>query len=85
VACFFLSDFLVDFLSVRNTPKLATLFREDSVRIQGVQMSLLDSLREWVRLHMYKPILRKVVSSGGSKAKNVDGMKFYSFNSFFLT
>ncbi len=57
--------FLID-SEVRNTPREATLFREDSVRIQGVQYYILTSVRDWVHEVVFKPILRKAVA-GRSK------------------
>ncbi len=62
--------FLID-SEVRNTPREATLFREDSVRIQGVQYYILTAVREWIREIIYKPILRKTISG---RSKNVDAV-----------
>jgi predicted hydrocarbon binding protein len=60
--------FLID-SEVRNTPREATLFREDSVRIQGVQYYILTSVRDWVRDVVFKPILRKAI---GGRSKGVE-------------
>ena len=46
------SDALVRFWidsEVRNAGRIATLFREDSVRIQGVRHHLLNCIKPWVR------------------------------------
>jgi hypothetical protein len=47
-------------IEVQNTKAPQFLFREDSVRVHGFQMYLLNFARAWLRAVVFKPVLSKV-------------------------